>query len=61
MGVALTASETYAEIFDQHVELYGRLNGLQLFLRDGYRQTDPRGLRGRDRREYWSPGSGGTR
>jgi hypothetical protein len=55
-AVALTASETYAEIFDQHVELYGRVNGLQLFLRDGYAQGDPRGRRGRDRREYSSPG-----
>ena len=55
-AVALTASETYAEIFDQHVELYGRVNGLLLFLREGYRQTDPRGLRGRARREYSSPG-----
>src|ERR1700737_4460480 len=55
-AVALTASETYAEIFDQHVELYGRVNGLQLFLRDGYPQTDPRGRRGRGRREYSSPG-----
>jgi hypothetical protein len=54
--VALTASETYAEIFDQHVELYGRVNGLLQFLREGYRQTDPRGLRGRDPREYSSPG-----
>jgi len=26
-AVALTASETYAEIFDQHVELYGRVGG----------------------------------
>lgn len=42
-AVALTASETYAEIFDQHVELYGCVNGLQLFLGDGYPQTDPRG------------------
>jgi hypothetical protein len=55
-AVALTASETYAEIFDQHVELYGRVNGLQLFLRDGYRQSDPRGRRARERREYSSPG-----
>jgi len=55
-AVGLTASETYAEIFDQHVELYGRVNGLQLFLRDGYRQSDPRGRRGRGRREYSSPG-----
>jgi hypothetical protein len=55
-AVALTASETYAEIFDKHVELYGRVNGLQLFLRDGYRQSDPRGIRGRARREYSSPG-----
>jgi len=55
-AVALTSSETYAEIFDQHVELYGRVGGLQLFLRDGYRQSDPRGRRGRARREYGSPG-----
>jgi hypothetical protein len=55
-AVALTASETYAEIFDQHVELYSRVNGLLQFLREGYRQTDPRGLRNRNRREYLSPG-----
>jgi hypothetical protein len=55
-AVALTASETYSEIFDQHVELYVRVNGLQLFLRNGYRQSDPRGRRYRDQREYASPG-----
>jgi nitrogen fixation protein FixH len=55
-AVALTASQTYAEIFDRHVELYGRVNGLLQFLREGYKQTDPRGLRGRVRREYSSPG-----
>jgi len=55
-AVALTASETYAEIFDQHVELYGRVGGLLQFLRDGYRQADPRGFRARARREYLSPG-----
>jgi hypothetical protein len=55
-AVALTASETYAEIFDEHVELYGRVSGLLQFLQEGYRQTDPRGLRGRARREYSSPG-----
>ena len=55
-AVALTASETYAEIFDQHVELYGRVNGLLQFLREGHKQTDPRGLRARGRREYSSPG-----
>jgi hypothetical protein len=55
-AVALTASETYAAIFDQHVELYGRVNGLLQFLHEGYRQTDPRGIRGRARREYLSPG-----
>jgi hypothetical protein len=55
-AVALTASETYAEIFDHHVELYGRVGGLLQFLREGYRQTDPRGFRGRARREYSSPG-----
>ena len=53
---ALMASETYAEIFDQHVELYGRVSGLLQFLREGYKQTDPRGFRGRVRREYSSPG-----
>lgn len=55
-AVALTASETYAEIFDQHVELYGRVGGLLQFLREGYKQTDPRGLRGRASREYASTG-----
>jgi hypothetical protein len=55
-AVALTASATYAEIFDQHVELYGRVSGLLQFLREGYRQTDPRAFRGRARREYSSPG-----
>ncbi|HEV3309590.1 MAG TPA: hypothetical protein VG815_03625 [Chloroflexota bacterium] len=55
-AVALTASETYAGIFDQHVELYGRVGGLEQFLRDGYRQSDPRGRRGKGRREYLSPG-----
>src|SRR5260370_27786483 len=54
-GVALTASETYAEIFDHHVELYGRVSGLLQFLRDGYRQSDPRGLRNRARRDISSP------
>jgi hypothetical protein len=55
-AVALTASETYPEIFDQHVELYGRVSGLLQFLRDGYKLTDPRGLRGRAGLEYSSPG-----
>jgi hypothetical protein len=55
-AVALTASETYAEVFDQHVELYGRVSGLLQFLREGHKQTDPRGFRGRARREYSSPG-----
>ena len=55
-AVALTASDTYAETFDQHVELYGRVDGLLRFLREGYRQTDPRGFRNRVRREYSSPG-----
>jgi hypothetical protein len=55
-AVALTASAAYAEIFDQHVELYGRVGGLHTFLRDGYRQSDPRGRRGRGRREYAEPG-----
>jgi hypothetical protein len=55
-AVALTASDTYAETFDQHVELYGRVSGLLQFLREGYRQTDPPGFRNRARREYSSPG-----
>jgi hypothetical protein len=55
-AVALTASETYAGIFDQHVELYGRVIGLLQFLREGHKQTDPRAFRGRVRREYSSPG-----
>ena len=55
-AVALTASETYAEIFDQHVELYGRVDSLLRFMREGYRWTDPRALRNRARREYSSPG-----
>jgi uncharacterized membrane protein len=55
-AVALTASETYAEIFDHHVELYGRVSGLQQFLHEGYRLTDPRGIRGRARREYSASG-----
>ncbi len=29
------ASETYAEIFDQHVELYGRVGGLLQFAAPG--------------------------
>jgi hypothetical protein len=55
-AVALTASETYAEIFDQHVELYGRVDGLLRFLHEGYRSTDPRAFRNRARRDYSSPG-----
>jgi uncharacterized membrane protein len=55
-AVALTASESYAEIFDQHVELYGRVSGLLQFLREGFRVTDPRGFRNRARREYSAPG-----
>jgi hypothetical protein len=42
-----------------HVELYGRVGGLLQFLREGYRQTDPRGFRGRARRECSSPGGEG--
>jgi len=44
------------EIFDQHVELYGRVDGLLRFLHEGYRQTDPRAFRNRARRDYSSPG-----
>jgi len=60
-AVALTASETYAEIFDQRVELYGRVDGLLRFLREGYRQTDPRGFRNRARRGVLVAGRGGRR
>jgi len=63
-AVALTASETYAEIFDQHVELYGRVDGLLRFLREGYRQTDPRGfetgLGGSTRRRAGRPMASGS-
>ena len=55
-AVALTASESYVEIFDQHVELYGRVDGLRMFLNHGYRQSDPRGRRERPARDYGSPG-----
>ena len=55
-AVALTASETYAEIFDQHVELYGRVSGLLQFLQEGHKLVDPRGFRGRAGRQYASPG-----
>src|SRR5580700_1228437 len=53
-AVALTASESYAEIFDQHVELYLRVDGLQRFLLEGHRMSDPRGRRDRSRREFRS-------
>ena len=55
-AVVLTSSETYAEIFDQHVELFGRVDGLERFLSEGHRQSDPRGRRTRPRREYMSDG-----
>ena len=57
-AVVLTSSETYAEIFDQHVELFGRVDGLERFLREGHRQSDPRGRRTRPHREYMSDGGG---
>jgi hypothetical protein len=55
-AIAMTASETYAEVFDQHVELHARVAGLQFFLEHGYRQSDPRGQRGRPRRDFGAPG-----
>jgi hypothetical protein len=55
-AVALTESETYAEIFDQHVELYDRVDGVLRFLHEGHQQGDPRGRRGRRPRKYRSPG-----
>lgn len=55
-AVALTGSESYVEIFDQHVELYARVDGLSRFLNVGYRLRDPRGRRDRQPREYRSPG-----
>jgi hypothetical protein len=55
-AVALTESETYAEIFDQHVELYDRVDGVLRFLHEGHQQGDPRGRRDRSPRKYRSPG-----
>lgn len=55
-ALALTQSETYAEIFDQHVELYDRVDGVLRFLHSGHQQGDPRGRRGRRPRKYRSPG-----
>jgi hypothetical protein len=55
-AVALTESETYAEIFDQHVELYDRVDGVLRFLHEGHQQGDPRGRRGRPPRKYKAPG-----
>jgi hypothetical protein len=55
-AVALTESESYAEIFDRHVELYDRVDGVLRFLREGHQQGDPRGRRHRSPREYRSPG-----
>jgi hypothetical protein len=55
-AVVLTSSETYAEVFDQHVELYGRVDGLERFIHVGHRQSDPRGRRTRPIREYLARG-----
>ena len=55
-AVPMTASESYAAIFDRHVEMYSRVEGLVTFLRYGYRMTDPRGRRGQPRREYGAAG-----
>jgi hypothetical protein len=55
-AVPMTASDRYAPMFDRHVEMYGRVEGLLNFVRYGYRMTDPRGRRDRSRREYLAAG-----
>src|SRR5260370_22840156 len=60
-AVALTASEAYAGALDHHVELYGRVGGLPQLLREGHRQSDPRGFRNRDRRADSSPAGAAPR
>jgi hypothetical protein len=55
-AVPMTGSDRYAAVFDRHVEMYGRVEGLVYFLRYGYRMMDPRGQRGKPRREYQSAG-----
>jgi hypothetical protein len=45
-GVVMTGSQSYARIFDRHVEMFGRLHGLQFFLQQGARRG----------RQFRSPG-----
>lgn len=51
-AVVLTASDRYTAIFDEHVEMYGRVDGLRRFLETGYRRSDPRLQRARPPREF---------
>lgn len=55
-AVVLTGSERYAGLFDQHVELYDRVDGLHRFLVNGYRTSDPRRRRARTAREFGDDG-----
>jgi hypothetical protein len=55
-AVAMTGSDGYVGIFDRHVEMYGRVQGLAYYLGRGYRRADPRRQRGRPRREFRAPG-----
>lgn len=57
-AVVLTGSDRYAGIFDEHVEMYGRVDGLRQFLDTGYRRSDPRLQRSRTSREFAAPGGG---
>ena len=55
-AVVLTGSDQYAGLFDQHVEMYGRVDGLRQFLETGHRRSDPRLQRDRAAREFAAPG-----
>ena len=55
-AVVLTGSERYAGLFDQHVELYDRVDGLHRFLVNGYRTSDPRQRRSRATRQFGDEG-----
>ena len=55
-AVVLTGSERYTDILDEHVELYGRVDGLSAFLESGYRRSDRRRHRARSTRQFGTPG-----
>lgn len=55
-AVALIGSARYAGLFDQHVELYDRVDGLHRFLVNGYRTSDPRQRRARSARQFGDAG-----